>query len=197
MNIVLTPEELMAVKFTKEDHDELHESAITGLVQGNPEDEVTYNKRMAQLQEVRIREKIAKTQVKHILDEAIKGGVIGVVVGSGKINLIAINHNNFIFWQEIIKEVGLPEILEPRIVDPIPEPDGEHFNGTQVMGCSCGHQWIEVYELPMAVDVFVAEVRKRNKCPKCGATKGIGFLTGERFREAYKKLKEVPGENKR
>ena len=63
-----------------------------------------------------------------------------------------------------------------------------------IFECSkCKSQWLEEFKLPMDVNKFVNAMGYAEKCPKCGKQKGAFVLLGERFHEAYKRLKEEHG----
>ena len=67
--------------------------------------------------------------------------------------------------------------------------DGENFDGTMILECpKCGHRWLEEFNLPMRVDVFVKRARGVDICPQCGKTK-MNMLIGDKYREALKELK--------
>ena len=69
---------------------------------------------------------------------------------------------------------------------------GDNFTGNMVLECpKCNHEWFEHFKLPMRIDVFVSRAKGTNICPKCGNTKKIYMLVGERYRQAIDKYIKV------
>ncbi len=69
------------------------------------------------------------------------------------------------------------------------ESNAETYSGIMILQCpKCQHEWLEKAELPMLVDAWLARAKAWQVCPKCGNKKGTLMLTGDKFRDAYKRL---------
>jgi predicted nucleic-acid-binding Zn-ribbon protein len=70
-------------------------------------------------------------------------------------------------------------------------PDGETYGGIMILQCpKCQHEWLEKAELPMLVDAWLARAKGWEVCPNCGNKKNTLMLLGEKFKEAYMRLRK-------
>ena len=57
-----------------------------------------------------------------------------------------------------------------------------------ILECKCGYRWVERLALPMIIQAAIVRMKGWNVCPKCGLSKDIAMLTGEKYHQACKDM---------
>jgi len=57
-----------------------------------------------------------------------------------------------------------------------------------ILECPCGHQWVEYFQMGVALGAFLSRLKGAGTCPACANDKDVMILSGKRYREAVSDL---------